>query len=281
MNKLENRDVIDLSKLKKVTFIEYIGKNCGALSLVIAVITPIVSIYLTLMIYSYYHGYYGYFKVSDIWLDLSNKSNIYNLIFMIFVSLAIMVLNVIPIILVKYKKVKGLIISIVVGLFIILIWCTLLSLANGKFDTNVLIQSISVWFVLYGVGLIDSICSFCGNRGNKKSDTLKGKTEQNMAITIGIIIIAVCLIFDVVICFFTGKNVAGSKKEFKIIEYNGGYAAVLNESNDNFVISEVNWDKYTNQLTIYADEQTVIDNKDVTYKIIEFTDVEVNNLTDL
>lgn len=74
--------------------------------------------FLTLMVYSYYHGYYGYFKVSYIWLDLSNKSKIYNLIFMIFVSLAIMALNVIPILLGKYKKVKGLIIGAVIGIVV-------------------------------------------------------------------------------------------------------------------------------------------------------------------
>lgn len=77
---------------------------------------------MTLMVYSYYHGYYGYFKVSDIWLDLSNKSKIYNLIFMIFVSLSIMVLNVIPIILVKYKKGKGLVKSTLFG--IVIFWHT-------------------------------------------------------------------------------------------------------------------------------------------------------------
>lgn len=277
MNMLENRDVMDLSKLKKESFMEYVGKNCGALSLMIAVITPIVSIYLTLMVYSYYHGYYSYFKISDIWLDLNNKSNIYNLVFIVFVSLAIMALNVIPIILVKSKKIKNLIISIGIGLLIILILIILLSWPNGKLDMNVLLQSFSIWFVLYGVGLTDSICSFCGNRrNNKKSDTLKGKTKRNTAITIGIIVIVGCLIADVIICYFTGISVANSEKEFKIIEYNDGYAAILNESNDNFVISEVDWDKDTNQLTIYADEQTVIDNKNVIYQIIEFVDVRVN-----
>lgn len=157
MNMLENRDVMDLSKLKKESFMEYVGKNCGALSLMIAVITSIVSIYLTLIVYSYYHSYYSYFKISDIWLDLNNK---YNLIFIFFVSLDIMVLNVIPIILVKSKKIKNLIISIGIGLLIILILIILLSWSNGKLDMNVLLQSISIWFVLYGVGLTDSICSF-------------------------------------------------------------------------------------------------------------------------
>lgn len=165
MNMLENRDVMDLSKLKKESFMEYVGKNCGALSLMIAVITPIVSIYLTLIVYSYYHSYYSYFKISDIWLDLNNK---YNLIFIVFVSLDIMVLNVIPIILVKSKKIKNLIISIGIGLLIILILIILLSWSNGKLDMNVLLQSISIWFVLYGVGLTDSICSFCSNRKNNK-----------------------------------------------------------------------------------------------------------------
>lgn len=88
--------------------------------------------------------------------------------------------------------------------------------------------------------------------------------------------IAACLIANVIICYFTGKNVADSEKEFKIIEYNGEYAAVLNESNDNFVVSEVDWDKNNNRLTIYVNEQTVIDNKDVKYKIIEFNDVNVH-----
>ncbi len=274
MSKLENHDVVDLSQPKKYTLMEYVGKNCGALSLMIAVITPIVSIFLTLMIYSYYHGYYGYFKVSDIWLDLSNKSNIYNLIFIIFVSLAIMVLNIIPIILVKYKKVKGLIISTVVGAVIFFIFWGLLFLSSNK---NILGQSFTIWLVIYGIGFIDSISNCIAEKINYKiNKSSRSKMSRNMEITIGVTVIAICLIATVVICFFTGKSVADSETEFKLIEYNGGYAAILNESNDNFVISEVDWDKDTNQLTIYAAEQTVIDNKGVPYQIVEFAYVKVN-----
>ena len=275
MSKLENQDFLDLSKSKdKPTIMEYVGKNCSALSLMIVVITPIVSIFLTLMIYSYYHGYYGYFKVSDIWLDLSNKSNIYNLIFMVFVSLAIMVLNVIPIILVKYKKIKGLILSTLIGIGVFFIFGGLLFLSTNK---NILGQALTIWFVMYGIGLIDSISNCIVEKINdKRNKSSKSKISRNMEITIGIIVIAGCLIADVIICYFTGISVANSEKEFKIIEYNGGYAAVLNESNDNFVISEVDWDKDTNQLTIYANEQTVIDNNGVPYKIVDFLDVEVN-----
>lgn len=275
MSKLENQDVLDLSKSKdKPTIMEYVGKNCGALSLMIAVIAPIVSIFLTLMIYSYYHGYYGYFKVSDIWLDLSNKSKIYNLIFMIFVSLAIMALNVIPILLSKYKKVKGLIIGAVIGIVVFFIFVGLLFLSTNK---NIFGQALTIWLVMYGIGLIDSISNFIVEKINdKRNKSSKSKISRSIEITIGIIVIAICLIADVIICYFTGISVADSEKEFKIIEYNEGYAAVLNESNDNFVISEVDWDKDTNQLTIYANEQTVIDNKDVPYKIVEFSYVNVH-----
>lgn len=275
MSKLENQDVLDLSKSKyKPTIMEYVGKNCGALSLMIAVIAPIVSIFLTLMIYSYYHGFYGYFKVSDIWLDLSNKSKIYNIIFMVFVSLAIMVLNVIPIIQVKYKKGKGLVKSAFGGIVIFFILVYLLHLSTNK---NILGQAFIIWLVMYGIGLIDSISNLILEKVNdKRNKSSKSKISRSMEITIGIIVIAICLIADVIICYFTGISVADSEKEFKIIEYNGGYAAVLNELNDNFVISEVDWDKDTNQLTIYANEQTVIDNKGVPYKIVEFMDVEVN-----
>lgn len=275
MSKLENQNVLDLSKSKdKPTIMEYVGKNCGALSLMIAVIAPIVSIFLTLMVYSYYHGYYGYFKVSDIWLDLSNKSKIYNIIFMVFVSLAIMVLNVIPIIQVKYKKGKGLVKSTLFGVGIFLILAYLLYLSTNK---NIFGQAFTIWLVMYGIGLIDGISNFIVEKINdKRNKSSKNKISRNMEITIGIIVIICCLIADVIICYFTGISVADSEKEFKIIEYNEGYAAVLNESNDNFVISEVDWDKDTNQLTIYANEQTVIDNKDVPYKIVEFSHVKVN-----
>lgn len=275
MSKLENQDVLDLSQSKnKPTLMDYVSKNCGALSLMIAVIAPIVSIFLTLMIYSYYHGYYSYFKVSDIWLDLSNKSKIYNIIFMVFVSLAIMVLNVIPIILGKYKKIKGLIISTVIVIAIFFIFFGLIFLSTNK---NILGQALTIWLVMYGIGLIYGISNCVVEKINdKRNKSSKSKISRSMEITIGIIVIAGCLIADVIICYFTGISVANSEKEFKIIEYNGGYATVLNESNDNFVISEVDWDKDTNQLTIYANEQTVIDNKGVPYKIVEFVDVEVN-----
>lgn len=275
MSKLENQDVLDLSKSKyKPTIMEYVGKNCGALSLMIAVIAPIVSIFLTLMIYSYYHGFYGYFKVSDIWLDLSNKSKIYNIIFMVFVSLAIMVLNVIPIIQVKYKKGKGLVKSAFGGIVIFFILVYLLHLSTNK---NILGQAFIIWLVMYGIGLIDSISNLILEKVNdKRNKSSKSKISRSMEITIGIIVIVGCLIADVIICYFTGISVADSEKEFKIIEYNEGYAAVLNESNDNFVISEVDWDKDTNQLTIYADKQTVIDNKCIPYKIVEFSNVKVN-----
>lgn len=33
MNMLENRDVMDLSKLKKESFMEYFGENCSAFPL--------------------------------------------------------------------------------------------------------------------------------------------------------------------------------------------------------------------------------------------------------
>lgn len=130
---------------------------------------------------------------------------------------------------------------------------------------------------MYGIGLVDSISNFIVEKINdKRNKSSKSKVSQSMEITIGIIVIAICLIADVIICYFTGISVADSEKEFKIIEYSDGYADILNKSNDNFVISEVDWDKDTNQLTIYADEQTVIDNKGVPYKIVEFMDVEVN-----
>lgn len=46
MSKLENQDVVDLSKSKdKTTLMDYVSKNCGALSLMIAVIAPILSIF--------------------------------------------------------------------------------------------------------------------------------------------------------------------------------------------------------------------------------------------
>lgn len=108
---------------------------------------------------------------------------------------------------------------------------------------------------MYGIGLVDSISNFIVEKINdKRNKSSKSKVSQSMEITIGIIVIAICLIADVIICYFTGISVADSEKEFKIIEYSDGYADILNKSNDNFVISEVDWDKDTNQLTIYADE---------------------------
>lgn len=193
MSNLESQDVLDLSQSKdKPTIMEYVGKNCGALSLMIAVIAPTVSIFLTLMIYSYYHGYYNYFKVSDVWLDLSNKSKIYNIIFMVFVSLAIMVLNVIPIILVKYTKIKGLIISLIIGAVIFSIFAFLLFLSANK---NILLQALVMWLITYGIGFFDGCSNLILEKiNNKISKSSKSKISRNMEITVGIIVY--CSLFD-------------------------------------------------------------------------------------
>ena len=79
----------------------------------------------------------------------------------------------------------------------------------------------------------------------------------------------------VVVCYFTGQSFAKAQTEFKLIESDHNYSVVLNESSEVFVISRADWNEETNKIIIYANEQTIIDKKDVDYKIIEFNGVDV------
>lgn len=274
MNNFKSGDV-DLSKFKDKppTIMQYIHENCAALTLIIAVITPIVSVLLTLMLYSYYHGYYGYFLLSDIWIDLSNKNNVYYIIFMIFISLAIMILNVIPIIAIKFKGLKGLIFSIVVGLIIYAFGFGIFFLA--KTDGNIVWQSLSVWLIMYGIGMIDGIYNYIKkliiNHKSKSS-----KISDDMSISIGITIIIICIIIEVIICYFVGIDMAKNKSEFKALYYNNEYMVVLHESQESFVIAKSELSNDEKHIIIYANEQVIIDNSEIEYMITNFDNVSIS-----
>lgn len=272
----------------KTSLIENLNNNHGAYTLLFAIFAPVMSIILTLMLYSYYHGYYSFFHVSDVRVDIGNKSSIYSLVFMLFCSLAFLVLNVIPIIAMKYKKGKGLVFSCIFGFVLYIITAVVLYFFNGQVIGNVPAISLCAWIISYGMGFAygvsDFIIEWRYERKNKKLSKQgkenrnidnQNKTDTKMITTIMVIFVVVCVIFETIACYSVGKSIADDQTVFKILAYNGEPMAVLCESDETFVISKVDIDTDKNTATIFADEQIIINNNDIQYEIINFDDVQI------
>lgn len=296
MDKIDNQKMETPMSKERISILKFVNENTSALTMATVVLAPIISIFITLLLYSYYHGYYSYFMLSDIWIDLNNRSNNYNLIFTILISLAALVLNVIPTMLAKFKKKDSLFISIIVGVIIFFIIFAIFYIGFKMLHFKIIIlSSIIVWVVLYGIGLfyvlLDCFCNMIIKKTNKfkerNNSNTNNQSKQNInyeksksiyysLITATIaLVIAIASVLMVVICYSTGKSFANAQTEFKLIESDHNYSVVLNESSEVFVISRADWNKETNQIIIYANEQTIIDKKDVDYKIIDFNDVDV------
>ena len=153
MEKTDNQKMETFMSKERISILKFVNENIPALTLATVVLAPIISIFITLLLYSYYHGYYSYFMLSDIWIDLNNRSNNYSLIFTILISLAALVLNVIPTMLAKFKISHSIRTSSIVGGIIFAVILVLLCLVYRCFTINIVIQTLSAWFVLYGIGL--------------------------------------------------------------------------------------------------------------------------------
>lgn len=259
-----------IPKKNKSTLIDYLNKNSNAVTIMLAVLTPVFGAFLTFMLYCYYHGYYVCFSLSEVWLDLSSSNNIFYPIFMVFVSLLLLIFNAIPIILTKYVK-FGKIISLFIGvLFYVVLFGLIKSTAPNK--TEIIIgQALIIWVVIYGIGLIDGIVNVCYDLVVKPGEVrIKNQGLMN---SIAVVIIIASLIIEVFLCYFTGYSVAQNQTEFKIIEYNGEKSVVLYESSDKFVLARatiIENDDDTKYLTIHTSEQIIIDNTELNYNIIQF-----------
>lgn len=65
------------------------------------------------------------------------------------------------------------------------------------------------------------------------------------------------------------------KKEFKVLDYKGKKMAVLLETDDSFVISEIKEVNGEKSIKICTNEQVIIDNDNIVYKFIKFDEVVI------
>lgn len=275
MYNLEN-NAEDLSKYKKeFSILEYLKENCAALTLITAVLAPIISVFLTLMLYSYYHGYYKYFSLSEVWLDLTGSVQLFYPLFMVFVSLLIMIFNLAPILFVKYKGRSGLIFDIVSGILALGIWIVIFILTYECITFIVAVQILTCWLVTYGLGCIDGIAIYIKEK--KKYRSLKSIKSKNLNqfTTVNGIVFAILIVAEIFLCYLTGLNIAKSKKEFKVLDYKGKKMAVLLETDDSFVISEIKEVNGEKSIKICTNEQVIIDNDNIVYKFIKFDEVVI------
>ncbi len=258
-------------KKNKITLIDYLNKNSNAITIMLAILTPVFGALITFMLYSYYHGYFDYFSISEVWLDLSHTNSIFYPIFMIVVGLAVLIFNVVPIILIKYAATGGRWISIILGIAFFGLLFLIIKLSTSNSIGMILSQAFVIWFAIYGIGFIIGITDVCSdyivNRG-----VLLIK-NQKLANAIGVLIIIISLMMEIFGCYFTGYGVAESQTRFKIVEYNGQKNVVLYESSDKFVLAKVTFlenDDEANYATIHISEQIIIENTKLNYSIIEF-----------
>ena len=265
-----------LPNKSKNTFIDYMNKNSNFITIMLAILTSVFGASITFMLYSYYHGYFDYFSISEVWLDLSNTNNIFYPVFMIVVGLAFLIFNAIPIILIKYVPKKGWLISFVLGILSFGILFGIIKYVTLNSNDVVLYQSFTIWFAIYGIGLIIGFMDI-------GSDYLINKgvfliKERKLANVIGTVIIIISLIMEVFLCYITGYSVAQNQTEFKITEYNGEKSVVLYESSDKFVLARatiIENDDDIKYLTIHTSEQIIIDNTELNYNIIQFNTIQI------
>ena len=260
-----------IPKKSKNTFIDYMNKNSNAITIMLAVLTPVFGALITFMLYSYYHGYFDYFSISEVWLDLSNTNNIFYPVFMIVVGLAFLIFNAIPIILIKYVPKKGWLISLALGILSFGILFTIIKSVTLNSNDVILYQSFTIWFAIYGIGLIIGFMDIGSDYLINKGVLLI--KERKLANAIGTVIIIISLIAEVLICYSTGNITAQSKKIFKIVEYNKKCNVVLYETSDKFILAKATIsinDDGAKYLTIHTSEQIIIDNTELNYNIIQF-----------
>ena len=261
-----------IPKKNKSTLIDYMNKNSNAITIMLAVLTPVFGALITFMLYSYYHGYFDYFSISEIWLDLNNTNSIFYPIFMIVAGLAVLIFNAVPIIFIKYGATGGRVISIILGIVCFVLLFVIIKLSTSNSIGAMLFQAFVIWFVIYGMGLIIGIIDVCSDYIVNKGVLLIKK--QKLANAIGVFIIVISLIIEIFACYSMGYNVANNQTEFKIVEYNGQKSIVLYESADKFVLAKVTFpenDDGTKYLTIHTSEQIIVDNTELNYSIIQFS----------
>lgn len=256
----------------KSPILDYLSKHSKAITLLIAIITPIVTILVSIMFYSYYHGYYKYFKISEVWMDISSDRFKYYPIFMIFISLLVMSLNIVPYLFIRcsdpQKKFGGVFWSIVIGEIFLAILFVLNVLAIKAINFIALGQMISMWILMYGIGVQQGISYLLSKKPKTSSQNQNEENNENNLV-IGITIIVFCLVLEVFLCYYTGKTIASNEKEFKIINNS---MIVLHETQDKFIVAEAEIDEKNNILNIQP-KQTIIENTDVTYEIKTFAKV--------
>lgn len=269
--------------------LSYIQKNTAAITLILTFIITLGSAIIRFCAYLFDCGYTTHFNIPRAMIDVSGDNLVYEFFGNGVIALIVFLLNFLLYGIWRWaKKVMTKIVwnlCVFVGLPLLLVAVT--ALLSVVVDKKTLSINQAVYLFITGAMCVVSICGYglifgIGESINRRKVTKDATNDPQKPIKKGmiacavVIALALLVVFEAVLIFWTGYNNAANQSEFTIItlQQDGGIEcdyAVIYETAEKYVLTKCIVDDEGNTIDFpELKTQKVIKKGDIEYQVLRF-----------